>query len=52
VLLDTLAASRDASQWIEKLDAQVKANAKPGHDNYTALALWAHEDDETTRLML
>ena len=52
VLLDTLAASHDASQWIEKLDAQVKANAKPGHDNYTALALWAHEDDETTRLML
>lgn len=51
-LLDTLRESRDASQWIEKLDAQVKANAKPGHDNYTALALWAHEDDETTRLML
>ncbi|SFM80952.1 PP2C family serine/threonine-protein phosphatase [Variovorax sp. OV329] len=51
-LLDTLRASRDASQWIEKLDAQVKAHAKPGHDNYTALALWAHEDDETTRLML
>lgn len=52
LLLESLAASRDASQWIEKLDAQVKANAKPGHDNYTALALWAHEDDETTRLML
>ena len=51
-LLDTLRASRDASQWIEKLDAQVKARARPGHDNYTALALWAREDDETTRLML
>jgi serine/threonine protein phosphatase PrpC len=51
-LLDTLRMSRDASQWVEKLDAQVKARAKPGHDNYTALALWMHEDDETTRLML
>ena len=51
-LLDTLRASRDASQWVEKLDAQVKARAKPGHDNYTALALWVHEDDETTRLMI
>ncbi|MBS0453288.1 MAG: serine/threonine-protein phosphatase [Proteobacteria bacterium] len=51
-LLDTLRSSRDASQWVEKLDAQVKARAKPGHDNYTALALWVHEDDETTRLMI
>ena len=51
-LLDTLRMSRDASQWVEKLDVQVKARAKPGHDNYTALALWVHEDDETTRLML
>lgn len=51
-LLDTLRASRDASQWIAKLDAQVRALAKPGHDNYTALALWAREDDETTQLML
>ena len=47
----TLQASRSPSQWIEQLDAQVKANAKPGHDNYTALALWAQEDDETTQLL-
>ena len=51
-LRQTLAASRDASQWVEKLDAQVQANAKPGHDNYTALALWVREDDQTTRMML
>ena len=50
-LRDTLQASRSPSQWIEQLDAQVKANAKPGHDNYTALALWAQEDDETTQLL-
>lgn len=52
ILAATLRVSRDASQWIEKLDAQVKALAKPGHDNYTALAVWVREDDETTRLML
>jgi serine/threonine protein phosphatase PrpC len=51
-LRQTLATSRDASQWVEKLDTQVQANAKPGHDNYTALALWVREDDQTTRLML
>jgi serine/threonine protein phosphatase PrpC len=51
-LRETLAASRDASQWVGKLDAQVQARAKPGHDNYTALALWVREDEQTTRLML
>jgi PPM family protein phosphatase len=48
---ETLQASRNPSQWIEHLDAQVKRHAKPGYDNYTALALWAHEDDELTQLM-
>ncbi|GAA4349841.1 protein phosphatase 2C domain-containing protein [Variovorax defluvii] len=51
VLRETLQTSRDASHWVEQLDAQVKARAKPGHDNYTALALWAREDDDTTRPM-
>ena len=52
-LIDTLHASRTPSQWTELIDAQVKANAKPGHDNYTALTLWVIEDDEddVTRLM-
>ena len=47
----TLQASRTASQWVEALDTQVKANAKPGHDNYTALSLWAHDEDEVTQLI-
>jgi len=50
-LRDTLQASRNPSQWIEQLDAQVKTHAKPDHDNYTALALWVHEDDEITQLL-
>jgi len=51
LLLRSLQASRNPSQWVEQLDAQVKANAKPGYDNYTALTLWAHENDEITQLM-
>lgn len=53
-LRDTLWASRSASQWIEQLDAQIKAHAKPGHDNYTAVVLWLYDeapDDDATRLM-
>lgn len=52
-LVDTLHASRTPSQWTELLDAQIKANAKPGHDNYTALTLWVMRDDsdDETRLM-
>lgn len=53
-LVETLHASRTPSQWTEQLDGQIKARAKPGHDNYTALTLWViadPEDDEATRLM-
>ena len=51
-LVDTLHASRTPSQWTELLDAQIKANAKPGHDNYTALVLWVIRDDsDETRLL-
>ncbi|VTU37926.1 Serine/threonine phosphatase stp [Variovorax sp. PBL-H6] len=45
-LCETLEASKDPSRWVEQLDAEVRARAKPGHDNYTAFALWLHEDCE------
>lgn len=51
VLRETLQSSSTPSQWVEQLDAQIRALAKPGQDNYTALALWAHADDETTQPM-
>ncbi|MGJ7511658.1 PP2C family protein-serine/threonine phosphatase [Variovorax sp. GT1P44] len=35
-----LLSSRSPGQWIEQIDAEVKARAKPGHDNYTAVGLW------------
>ena len=42
-----LAASPAAAQL-----PSASASALGLGDNYTALALWVHEDDETTRLML
>jgi serine/threonine protein phosphatase PrpC len=51
VLQETLQASPTPTRWVEQLDAHIRALAKPGQDNYTALALWAHADDETTRPM-
>ena len=39
-LQTALLASRNPGQWIELIDTEVKARAKPGHDNYTAVALW------------
>ena len=50
-LSETLQASRNPSQWIEQLDQQIKARAKPGHDNYTALAVWLRADEDDTRLL-
>jgi serine/threonine protein phosphatase PrpC len=44
-LLDMLRATNSASRWVEEIDRQVRANAKAGYDNYTALTLWAHPDD-------
>lgn len=43
-LCETLQASPDPSRWVEQLDAEIRARAKPGHDNYTAVALWLRED--------
>jgi len=44
-LLQTLQASRNAGQWIEQIDAQVRAHASPSQDNYTAMVLWVHPEE-------
>jgi PPM family protein phosphatase len=36
--------------WLQQMDESVKANAKPDHDNYTALTLWAYAADEVTQI--
>ena len=50
-LLKTLQASCNPSQWLEALEMQIKARAKPDHDNYTAMVVWIHAgDDAATQL--
>ncbi len=46
----SLAASPSPRSWLHELDEQVTTLAKPGHDNYTALTLWAYADDESTQI--
>src|SRR5690606_5362208 len=56
-LLALLQAAGNATQWMEAIDQQIRSTAKPGHDNYTALTLWAQPDgqdgpdEEVTRLL-
>jgi serine/threonine protein phosphatase PrpC len=45
-LAEMLQASDNATQWIEKIDAEISTHAKPGCDNYTAVVLWAQTDSE------
>ena len=46
---DILRASLDPHQLIERIDAEIRLSAAPGYDNYTAVAMWLHADEETTQ---
>jgi serine/threonine protein phosphatase PrpC len=50
-LTETLRDSRDPDQWIGKIDAEVRSRAAPGHDNYTAVAMWLHAGELVTQPM-
>jgi serine/threonine protein phosphatase PrpC len=47
-LLETLRACKGASEWTYMIDQQIKIDAKPSHDNYTVLTVWAYPDAGTT----
>lgn len=47
---ETLADSPSPKSWLRALDENVQAHAKPGHDNYTALTLWAYADEQVTQI--
>lgn len=51
MLVETLSASPSPAVWLELLEQRVKTHAKPGHDNYTALTLWAHAGDVITKMV-
>jgi serine/threonine protein phosphatase PrpC len=50
MLVETLKASPSPASWLQLLEQRIRTHAKPGHDNYTALTLWAHAGDVLTRL--
>ncbi len=50
VFENTLSMAPSPKTWLHELDETVRAHAKPGHDNYTALTLWAYADDMVTQI--
>jgi len=46
---EILRASPDPHQLIARIDAEIELSAAPGYDNYTAVAMWLHSDEETTQ---
>ncbi len=45
-----LKKSPSPKSWLQHIEESVVANAKPNHDNYTALTLWAYAGDEVTQI--
>lgn len=46
---EMLRASFDPHQWIGRIDAEIRLRAAPGHDNYTAVAMWLHAGEAATQ---
>jgi PPM family protein phosphatase len=48
-LEELLRSAASPRAWLQQLDESVRANAKPGHDNYTALTLWTYAEEVITQ---
>lgn len=48
-MAQALAGAADASGWLAALEADVRQHARPGHDNYSAIALRVSEVGDATR---
>lgn len=51
LLEEILQLAPSPRSWLQQLEASVRANGKPGYDNYTALTLWAYAEEEVTQMM-
>jgi hypothetical protein len=49
-MFDAIGRAASPSAWLERLAARVTDNARPGHDNFTATAVWIGEPPQTTIL--
>lgn len=53
-MLALLGQAKSPKQWLDLMEEALLANARPGHDNYTAVTVWVRNndtDDTRTRLM-
>jgi PPM family protein phosphatase len=50
VFEQTLDGAPSPRSWLRSIDDFVQSHAKPGHDNYTALTLWAYADEQVTQI--
>lgn len=46
-----LQVAPSAEAWLTRLEAELLSRAKPDHDNYTAVAVWVSDVDESTRIL-
>ena len=47
-----LARSSAAKDWLAAMEAEVLAHARPGHDNYSAIAVWIGDHTEDTQIRI
>lgn len=52
VMIDAIESCPSAEAWLDRLAARVREDAPPGHDNFTATAVWIGEPPQTTILRL
>ena len=49
-MLALLAEAGSPKRWLDLMEAELLTNARPGHDNYTAVTVWVDDDESRTRL--
>lgn len=51
LIASVLARSQSAADWLRQLAHEVRTRARPGHDNYTAVAVWVGQPGDVTILL-
>lgn len=51
VMERALVSAESPQQWLELMEQHLRQQAKPGHDNYSAIAVWLGDHRETTVIM-
>jgi serine/threonine protein phosphatase PrpC len=47
-MVQSLANANSPQAWLQALETEVLAHARPNHDNYSAITLWVDEADQST----